>query len=286
MIRLILKKLYWGFFRHILSDRQNAIYRYWLEFNRFPDLDNPTRLTEKIQHLKLHDRTDLRRTAADRVKVREYVSRKIGEDHLIPLIGNFESLTPSVWDSLPPSFVLKANHGCNMVEIVEDKSNHSYEEIRNITRDWQETDYYKVGREWVYKDLPRTIVVEKLLQNSEGLIPEDFKFFCFHGRTELIQIDFDRFGDHSRNIYSRDFKLLPVKIIYDQNSQPVKKHPLMDEAVHLADTLSTDFNFVRVDLFLLDEKIYFGELTNYPGNGFVPFQPDAFDLEIGDRLKL
>lgn len=286
MLKTILNKLFWGVFRHFLSDRQYAVCRYWLEFDRFPDLDNPKRFTEKVQYLKLYERTALRKTAGDRIAVRNYITQKIGEDHLIPLLGNFEELSPSAWNSLPSSFVLKANHGCKMVEIVEEKSKRSYPEIRDRTQKWQSINYYKFGREWVYKDVPRTIVAEELLQDDEGTIPEDYKFFCFHGRAEFIQIDFDRFIDHSRNFYDRDFNLLPFTVMHPQYSEPVPKPPILDEAINVAETLSADFNFMRVDLFLHDDNIYFGELTNFPNNGFTKFSPERIDLELGQKLDL
>ncbi len=286
MLNKVLKKLFWGIFRHVLIDQQYTQFRYWLEFGRLPDLKNPERFTEKIQYIKLHERTGLRQVAANRIEVREYITEKIGEDHLIPLLGNFENLTLQAWNSLPRSFVLKANHGCKMVEIIEEKSAKDYDDILQVATAWQNTDYYKFGREWVYKDVPRTIVAEELLQNNEGDIPDDYKFFCFNGRVECIQVDFGRFENHTRNFYSRDFNLLPVTLIHDQNDKPVEKHPLLEQGIQLAETVAEDFSFIRVDLFLLDDSIYFGELTNFPNNGFSAFNPDYFDIELGKKLKL
>lgn len=286
MLKIVLKKLFWGFFRHLLNDRQYTVIRYWLEFDRFPDLKNPKRFSEKIQYLKLHERNRHRRTAADRIAVRKYVQEKAGEEILIPLIGNYDELTHQVWNSLPTSFVLKANHGSKMIKIVEDKAEEDFANIRRMTRSWQATDYYKFGREWVYKDVARTIVAEELLQNSDGDIPKDYKFFCFHGHVECIQIDFDRFENHTRNLYDRDFNLLPATIIHDQHEKSVQKHPQLDSAIQLAELLSEDFNFIRVDLFLLKNQIYFGELTNFPTNGFSEFSPDSFELKMGQKLKL
>lgn len=286
MLKAILSKLFWGVFRHFLSDRQYAKVRYWIELGRIPNLENPERFTEKIQYLKLNERTELRKKAADRIAVRDYVREKIGENHLIPLLGNFEELTQDNWDSLPSSFVLKANHGCKMVKIVKDKTEEIFSKIQDLTNSWQDTDYYKLGREWVYKDVPRTIVAEKLLLNTKGNIPGDYKFFCFHGRAELIQTDFDRFENHTRNFYDRDYNLLPVTLLYNQNEQPVRKHPLLENAVKVAEELASEFSFIRVDLFLMDNEIYFGELTNYPGNGFSSFTPDSFDYELGRKLKI
>ena len=286
MIKPILNKLFWGVFRHFLSDKQYAIYRYWLEIGEFPDIENPKRFVEKIQHIKLYQRTDLRKRVADRIRVRSYVADKIGEEHLVPLIGNYQELTEKVWTSLPSQFVLKANHGCKMNKIVTDKNGESFSDVRSLTQKWQQTDYYKLGREWVYKELPRTIIAEQLLLTPSGTVPEDYKFFCFNGRVELIQIDFSRFENHRRNLYDRDFNLLPATLKYGPYNQPFKKPELLNESIRLAEILSSDFDFIRVDLYIIGKRIFFGELTNYPGNGFEAFTPDSFDRELGNKLQL
>lgn len=286
MIKPILNKLFWGLFRHFLSDRQYALFRYWLEIGDFPDIENPKQFAEKIQYIKLYQRTDLRKKVADRIQVRSYVANKIGEEHLIPLIGNYQELTEEIWTSLPSLFVLKANHGCKMNKIVTEKREESFSDVRSLTQKWQQTDYYKLGREWVYKDLPRTILAEELLQTPDGTVPEDYKFFCFNGRVELIQVDFSRFDNHRRNLYDRDFNLMPATLKYGRYEEPFEKPEQLNEAIRLAEKLSPEFDFIRVDLYIVEKKIYFGELTNYPGNGFETFTPESFDRELGSKLQL
>ena len=285
-MKFILSKLFWGFLRYFLSDAQYASFRYWLELEELPDLKNPQAFTEKIQYIKLYERTELRKLVADRIRVREFVSERTGDNHLIPLIGNYEELTRNVWDSLPDQFVLKANHGCGMLEIVKDKQITNYRRIYRETEKWKQTDYSKIGREWVYKNLPRTIVAEDLLLDTTGSIPEDYKFFCFHGQVKIIQIDFNRFGDQRRNLYDKEFNLLDATLLYPNYDRPVEKPDNLEQAIEIAETLSAAFNFIRVDLYLMENNIYFGELTNYPGNGFVQFSPKSFDYKIGSLLKL
>jgi hypothetical protein len=285
-MKFILSKLFWGFLRYFLSDAQYASFRYWLEFDRSPDLKNPQTFSEKIQYIKLYERTELRKLVADRIRVREFVSERTGDNHLIPLIGNYEELTRNVWDSLPDQFVLKANHGCGMLEIVKDKQITNYRRIYRETEKWKQTDYSKIGREWVYKNLPRTIVAEDLLLDTTGSIPEDYKFFCFHGQVKIIQIDFNRFGDQRRNLYDKEFNLLDATLLYPNYDRPVEKPDNLEQAIEIAETLSAAFNFIRVDLYLMENNIYFGELTNYPGNGFVQFSPKSFDYKTGSLLKL
>lgn len=282
----ILRKLFWGGLRHFLSDKQYAKMRYWLELDTIPDLENPKRFTEKIQYIKLYDRIPLRRTIADRTRVRKYVAQKTGQEYLIPLIGVYDNLTSEIWRTLPRQFVLKANHGCGMLKIVFNKDEENFEQVRKLTESWKAFDYAAYGREWAYRDVPRTIVAEELLLDSSQNIPNDFKFFCFNGRVEIIQVDFDRFSNQRRNLYDRDFNQLEATLLYPNYEGDVEKPDQLEEAITVAEKLSEELNFVRVDLYLLDDTIYFGELTNYPGNGFVPFQPPAKEYEVGSMLNL
>lgn len=284
--KLILRKLFWGGGRHMLSDQGYAKVRYWLELDRLLDLENPQRFTEKIQHIKLNERTELRKIFANRTKVRRYVSEKIGENYLIPLIGVYDELTPKVWQILPEQFVLKANHGCGMLNIVFNKAKEDYEEIKTQTEHWQNFDYTEFGREWAYQGLPRTIVAEQLMLDSTKSIPNDYKFFCFDGNVKLIQIDFDRFGNQKRNLYDRNFKQVNAQLLYPNYDGTVQRPPGLERAIEIAEKLSAGISFLRVDLYLLQNHIYFGELTNYPGNGFAPFKPDSFEYKMGSFLKL
>lgn len=286
MLKYLIKKLFWGFLQHVVTDKLYAQIRYWLKFDRLPNLQNPQTFTEKIQHIKLYERTEIRKAFADRTRVRDYVADKIGEQHLIPLHGIYEELDTGVWDSLPSQFVLKANHGCGMLEIVRDKRQADYDSIHRQTENWKHTDYYKVGREWAYKDLPRTILAEQLLLDSEGSIPNDYKFFCFHGRVKIIQIDIDRFGDQRRNLYDRNFNPLDATLLYPNYKGTILKPDRLEEALEIAEVLSSEINFMRVDLYLMANDIYFGELTNYPGNGFVEFEPQHMAHKMGTALKL
>ncbi|PWN05341.1 ATP-grasp fold amidoligase family protein [Rhodohalobacter mucosus] len=286
MIRTILNKLFWGVYRHMASDEQYARARYRLTTGRKLRLNPPVTLSEKINWLKLNDRSELRRIVADRTGVRQFVADRAGPEHLIPLIGIYDKITHEVWKSLPRQFVLKANHGSGMVKVVRDKNLEDPEKIIRMTQAWRQTDYSEFGREWVYKDLPRTILAEELLLTNEGKVPADYKFFCFEGRTVLFQIDFDRYGDHTRNFYDRALNRVNAKIIYEPNEQKVVFPDNLQEALTLADRLSEGFNFMRVDLYLTRKRVWFGEMTNFPGNGFEAFSPYEFDEKMGRLLDL
>lgn len=286
MLKKIIRKIFWGFLRHIVTDRKYAQIRFWLEFDRLPDLESPKTFNEKIQYIKLFERSSLRKTFASRIHSRSYIATVTDEKYLIPLIGVYDELTKKEWDTLPSHFVLKANHGCGMVKIIQKKKEHDFNDIYQTVKKWQKTDYYKIGREWVYKNLTRSLLVEKLLLNEESEIPEDYKFFCFNGTVEVIQVDFGRFTNQKRNLYDRNFNLLPARIIYENYSGYVSRPDNLDKAIKVSERLSAGVSFLRVDLYLLGEELYVGELTNYPGNGFAKIIPPSFDRALGDKLHL
>ncbi|WP_140069261.1 ATP-grasp fold amidoligase family protein, partial [Vibrio parahaemolyticus] len=225
----------------------------------------------------------LRKLAADRIAVRDYVKSKSKNCNLIKMLWSGSELKNSDWESLPDKFVIKANHGSKMVKIV-DKSKDSFKSIYDLTQEWLVRDYYKRGREWVYKDTPRTLIVEELLQFSDK-VPPDFKFFCLNGKVSFVQVDLDRFNGHCRNIYSNRFDLLDVEYHFPRGYS-IKKPSNFEDAVKISEELSSDFDFVRVDLYLLDDGIFFGELTNFPGNCLESFDDYSFDLEVGSKLVL
>lgn len=285
-IKKILNKLFWGYLQPVLSDKWYARIRYWLKFDWLLNLKNPQKFTEKIQWIKLYERTPLRQTAANRLAVRNYVANRIGKKHLIPLISSFESLTESIWESLPNQFILKANHGCGMLKIVRNKQQENFDQTLKQTEEWKQTDYFKLGREWAYKGLPRTILAEKLLLDANENIPKDYKFFCFNGTVKLIQVDYNRFGDQKRNLFNRDFKRIDGTLRFPPYSGSVTKPAQLDQAITMAETLGAEFSFIRVDLYLMQDNIYFGELTNYPGNGFVRFYPEELEYKYGSYITL
>lgn len=286
MTQWLLNKIFWGGFRHVLTDRQYARIRYCLIHGHFPNIENPVYLSEKIQYLKLYERTVLRKCVADRMLVRDFVKERVGEIHLIPQIAVFKKLNRSEWDSLPQKFVLKASHGSGFIRIVKDKTGEKFEEILAETDQWLSTDYYKFGREWVYKGLERVLIAEELLLDESGNVPSDYKFYCFDGKVKLIQVDIDRFNGQKRFLFNRSFEPLDATLYYPAGENSPDKPRELDDAIRIVEQLSEEFNFIRVDLYVMAGRIFFGEMTNYPANGFQVFEPESYEIEMGNHLKL
>lgn len=284
-IKFLLYKLFWCF-QQLLSDKWYAKFRYWLELDQWPNIDNPKMFTEKIQYIKLYERIPLRKTIADRTTVRSFVAERIGKKHLVPLLDIFDSLSKKKWDTLPQQFILKANHGSGMLKIIRNKSIYSFDEISALTEEWKQTEYFNAGREWAYKGLPRTILAEELLLDSNNHIPKDYKFFCMDGKVELIQVDFDRFGDHKQVFFDRRFNPVRAGLVYPENKISLPKPPNFEKAIELAEVLSKSLTQIRVDLYLMENEIYFGEMTNYPLNGFKMFKPKKLEYQMGQQIHL
>lgn len=265
----------------LLSDRQLIFLMFIVKHKYIPRLRNPRSISEKINYIKLYNRNPLRKKVVDRLEVRKYIKNFNTECKLPEILWHGVEFNTDIWNSLPSEFVIKANHGSKMTLIV-DKNKLEFSKVRDIVHDWLKKDYSSYGREWMYEDLDKYLLVEEKL-NVNGEIPPDFKFFVLNGKVELVQVDLDRFGSHRRNIYSRDFIKLNATYGHpsgDNNEKPKGYYT----AVRIAEDLSIDFDFIRVDLYFVNGDIYFGELTNTPENGFVKFTPRSLDFELGAKL--
>lgn len=249
-----------------------------LRLGYWPNFEKPSSLNEFINHIKLYSKNPLRKLVADRIKVRSFVKEKAPECELINILWSGETFTKEIYNNLPVRFVIKANHGSGMV-IVVNKMNINFEEIFYETEKWKKIDYGIITRQFVYNDLPKTIIVEEFINFNSKVAP-DYKFMCVNGNIEFIQIDIDRFNDHTKLFYNENFE----PIILNEKNVNFFKPKLFNEAKNIVNQLSQDFDFIRVDLYILQNTIYFGELTNTPGNGFSKEIPTNLDLKIGEKL--
>ena len=256
--------------------------------------DNPRTLNEKLNCMKHLVRTPFQRTCADKLAVRDHVAKLIGHDHLIPLLATFDrarDVTPAAIPS--PSFILKVNHGSGQNIIVRDASTTDFVPIRLQLSDWMHTSHYTLSCEQPYRGIPPRILAEPLLLAPDGSLPLDYKLHCFAGRPEFIQVDIDRETNHRRNFYTPDWAPLPFLWCEWDGDTPLWPHApdvpspppsLLREMLDIAATLSSPFPYVRVDLYLHQNKTYFGELTFYHGSGLECFSPPDTDLLLGSKI--
>lgn len=270
-------------YKNFPDDRQFLEKLYLERTGRTLNLDDPKRFTEKLQWLKLYNRNPLASQCADKVEVRKFIEKKGYADLLNESLAVYDSVDQIDIDKLPKRFVLKATHGSSTNFICKDKDSVNWKSKKRIFNLWLKLNIYLDSREWVYKDLKPRIVAEKYLEDDSGAL-RDYKIFCFNGVPRFIQVDEDRYSDHHRAYYSTDWKKEKFNVRY--KTCDVNRPEKLDEMLKIAEDLSADFEFVRVDLYNCNGKIYFGELTFFHESGFFSFEPDEYDYIIGEMLNL
>ena len=252
-------------------------------------LDAPQTFNEKLQWLKLYDRKPEYTMMVDKYRVREYIAQKIGAEYLIPLLGVWDSPDEIDFAALPEQFVLKCNHNSGLgMCICKDKSTLDLRKVRRELRKGLRQDYYLPGREWPYKDVPRKIIAEKYMIDNDVNELRDYKFFCFRGEVKCFKVDFDRFIDHRANYFDPNGNPMPFGEVVCP-PKPDKQLVLpknLGKMISLAEKLSGDIPFLRVDFYNVQGRIYFGELTFSPASGMGKFIPEEWDAILGSWLQL
>ncbi len=283
----IRKQMQYDFFRGLPEEKYKEALCEWYfsRMGRRLNLDDPKTFNEKIQWMKLYDNTQLKTTLTDKVAVREWITEKIGEQYLIPCLGVWDEFEQIDFDTLPDQFVLKANHGSGWNLIVKNKETFCKEDAAKKFRDWLSRNYAWHGLELHYKGIVPKIFAEEYIENTEGDLC-DYKFLCFDGKIKYAWIDMQRFTDHRRNIYDSDWNEQDFSIDYPKSLIHIEKPEHFETMKEIAGVLSTGFPLVRVDLYQIDNKIYFGEMTFTCGNGENKFCPEEYDLVLGKQIKL
>ena len=253
------------------------------QMNRELDYDNPKSFTEKINCFKLDYKKSKYNYAdlTDKNKVREYVKKKIGEEYLIPQLLCVKKLKKSHFDLLPNQFVLKANQGSGSNYIVKDKSKEDYDKICTYMNNFLKIKYQYIWGEYHYKDIKPMIVVDKLLMDKDGNLPDDIKCYCFNNGKEKHKIIFQEriIGEERyRIMFDEKWNQVFINSSYKKLDVKLEKPKNYKKLLEIFDKLSEDFGFVRVDLFLFKDKIYFGELTFTPMAGYLKF--DDYNTEL------
>ena len=260
---------------------------YFAKFHKLCDFKNPKTFNEKLQWLKLNDRNPLYVQLVDKVEVKKYVAEKIGSEHIIPTFGVWNDPNEIDFDILPEQFVLKCNHDSGNVIICKDKKNFDKEAANRKLTELLKQNFYYIGREWPYKNVPRKILAEQYMVDEFGGDLKDYKIFNFNGEPKVIQVDYGRFIEHKRNLYSMEWKYIEAAIQYPTDAAyKIARPGNLEEMLKLAKILSNGFPHVRTDFYLINEKVYFGEMTFYHGSGFEKFMPESFGLEMGNWIKL
>ncbi|HCJ48262.1 MAG TPA: hypothetical protein DHW40_02850 [Microbacterium sp.] len=277
---------------------RSVLVRWW----RLWRTRHPETFREKVRYKMLRDRRPIIVTFADKVAVRDHVANVVGAQYL-PYVHAIVASGPALGEQqLPEEFVMKPSHGSGTAVIVSQRApaearlptdgNWVYRHVRPehapvsqliaIAEDWLSQLYGQgPNREWVYGRVPRRVIVEELLTDGDGRIPDDYKFFVFHGRCRYIQVDRGRFGTRTQDFFRPDWTHLPLSGGPPWAPVPLPRPAALDEMIAIAERLATGTDFVRVDLYDLGERVVFGELTSFPAGGDSPFDPEEFNAEFG-----
>lgn len=260
----------------------------WKQIMGYPlDLRHPKTFNEKLQWMKLYDRNPLYTDLVDKYKVKQWVADRIGAEHVIPTLAVYDSVDEIDISQLPDQFVLKCNHDSGGVVICKDKSSFDFEAAKAKLKKSFEHNFYWDYREWPYKNVKRKIFAEEYLEDKKyGDLP-DYKIFTFKGEPKLIEVDFDRFVHHKRNIYDTEWNYLNAQIQYPSVKDKAFCKPMkMESLLSLARTLAAGLKEVRVDFYIIDDKIYFGEMTFFHDAGLSVFSPQTLGNQMGEWIEL
>ena len=276
----------------VIPDKPYLRIRYFQRMHKILHLKNPKTYNEKLQWLKLYDRKPLYTKLVDKYLVREYVKEKIGEEYLIPLLAVYERAEDIDFDALPDEFVLKCTHDSGGLFICKDKSKLTPEKIAEIREKLDRSlkyDYYLHSREWPYKDVPRRIIAEKYMEDESEKELKDYKFYTFGGRVKAILMTSGRFEKDKTGFDFFDEncqRIEGLKRGKPNSKGEVKLPEKVKEMIPLVEKLAEGFPHIRVDLYLVNGRIYFGEMTFFAGSGFTKFEPEKWDRIFGDWIVL
>ena len=290
---------FWHFFSYklYLTDRQAIKLQFKKAHGYKLNLKSPKTLNEKMQWLKIHDRTPLHTLYADKYAVRKVFEERYGQERLVDLVFQTTSWKDITIENMPDyPFIIKPNHGSGWYHIIEDKNKVDWNQIRTDCRFWLSQNAYFMQKEWQYKNISPCIIVEQLLIRKDGRIPTNFRVHCFHGKVGLIALTIylsNDTEDYRNQKYSRDWELLKidwankdVDLSKIRSFEPLNRPETLDEMIQIAEDISKDFKYVRVDFFDVDGKLYHGEITFHDGGGYERITPFEWDVKLGEMIKL
>lgn len=250
------------------------------------NLKQPKTFCDKLNWMKLYDRHPEHTRLVDKVAVRDYLKEVLGEDICIPMLGAWDHYDEIDFDTLPEKFVLKCNHDSGSVKIITDKAAINHAEMRSFYESRLKQNPFVLGREYPYRDVCPKIYAEQYMVPQGDQDINDYKFFCFHGKPEILFVATERSTDCKFDFFDMEFRHLDIVNIHPQSEHSVPKPQTFEEMKRLAAKLSAGMKFVRIDLYEINGKVYFSEFTMYHAGGFWPMTPEEWEYKLGDLIQL
>ena len=259
---------------------------YFMKTGKRLNLDKPVGFNEKENWLKVNEIHPEYTNLVDKYEVRSIVEKTLGEGCMFPLFGVWNHYDEIDFSTLPNQFVLKCTHDSGSVKIVKDKSLINHKEYKNFFESRLRINSFNLGREYPYKNVKPRIIAEKFMEAKEGI--NDYKFFCFDGKPTIMFVATERAsGDTKFDFYDMEFNHLDIVNIHPQSTKGgITKPACFDEMKEIAAKCSQGMKFVRIDLYEIDGKVYFGEYTFFHGGGFWLFKPDHWEKDLGDLIEI
>lgn len=279
---------YRGYLRFV-PDEVWIRYRYKQVFKKKLDLHHPQTFNEKMQWIKLNYKNPICSEMVDKIQAKKYVDSILGGGYSIPTLGVWDSFDKIDWDLLPDQFVLKCNHDSGGLVICRDKSKLDKGAARKKIMKCLKTNYFWHGREWVYKNIKPQILAEAYMEDSGSRQLNDYKFYCFNGSVKCLYVSTGLENHNTARIgfYDLNFEKMPFcRTDYLTFEHDPKKPDNFEEMIQIAERLSAGFPFLRVDLYEINGKVYFSELTFIPCSGWMTIEPEKWDYIMGEWLKL
>lgn len=272
-----------------LSDESFDSLIYYLKTRKRLNLANPRTYTEKLLYIKRNDHNPLMTVCADKYRVGEYLAQCGCVSIQKRIYGIYQNPYEIDLKELPDRFFLKCNHGSRGNYLVDSSTRGGFPAMQKELASILKRNYYWQSREWAYKEIKPCVICEEALLDSQGSLPVDYKFYCFNGKVEYFMVSIGEYEHHARNHkFGRDcrsvdykFKAAPTlpesEIVLPAN---------IDEMIAISEQLAQPFRHVRVDLYDIEGRIVFGELTFYSNGGFVCIPNEETELELGNLLSI
>ncbi len=251
------------------------------------NLDNPKTYNEKLQWLKIHDKRPEYTRMVDKVEAKKYVSSIVGDKYIINTLGIWDNVEQIEWEKLPNQFVVKATNDSGGVVVCKDKNSLDIEEAKKKLLNLGKRDYSKYSKEYPYKNVKKRFIAEEYIEDESGYELKDYKIFCFDGEPKFLFVATGRQQHDTRfDFYDLEFNHLPVLNGHPNADVWPVKPKNYEEMLEISRKLSKGIPHVRVDLYNVNGKVYFGELTFFHWSGIVPFEPMEWDYKFGEFLNL
>ena len=260
---------------------------YRMKIGKKLNLKNPKTFNEKLQWLKINDRKPIYTQMADKFGAREWVRQMIGDEYLVPIYGCWDSFDDIPFEDLPSKFVLKCTHDSGSVVLCTNKENLDKEAIKKKLNKRLKRNPYWWAREWPYKNIKPRIIAEHYLVDGDNAYLPVYKFFCFNGVPKIIQqIQDDKQDTETVDYFDAEWNRLNIKQRFPSSETPKEKPEKLDEMLNIASRLSQGTSFLRVDLYVINDKVLFSENTFYTDAGYSIFEPETWDTTLGEWIDL